>query len=200
MERLPWEITKMARKVKDVGFQVAISKSAQGVTGLESKKMVKDDVMENKGMDDDEEEEEDSDDETDTEEDEDEDSDDDENYGVYSVATKEEYVPVEIKTKKKTKGGKQGLREEGEGDNAEAEEAEEAWSQQQQKSLEQALKQFPKGTAERWERIASKVSGKSKEQCMARFKNLAEAIRKKKEQEQAGCGGGGDSSRVEEVA
>ena len=59
---------------------------------------------------------------------------------------------------------------------------EDAWSQDQQKSLETALSQFPKGTSERWERIAGKVEGKSKEQCMLRFKFLAEQIKKKKEE------------------
>ncbi len=78
------------------------------MTGLESKKMVKDDVMEYQG----EEDESDSEDEEASESDEEEDS-DDENYGVYSVATKEEYVPVEVKTKKKTKGGKQGVQQVG---------------------------------------------------------------------------------------
>merc|ERR1719264_2235665 len=46
MERLPWEITKMAKRVKDIGFQVPISKGSQGVTGLETKKLISDDVME----------------------------------------------------------------------------------------------------------------------------------------------------------
>lgn len=54
-------------------------------------------------------------------------------------------------------------------------------SQDQQKSLELALSQFPKGTSERWDRIATKVEGKTKEQCMLRFKTLAEQIKKKKE-------------------
>jgi DnaJ family protein C protein 1 len=47
--------------------------------------------------------------------------------------------------------------------------------------LEAALQQFPKGTAERWDRIASKVSGKTKEECMIRVRYLAEAVKKKKE-------------------
>jgi DnaJ family protein C protein 1 len=55
------------------------------------------------------------------------------------------------------------------------------WNQVQQKALEAALQQFPKGTAERWERISSKVSGKSKEECMLRVRYLAEFIKKKKE-------------------
>lgn len=37
------------------------------------------------------------------------------------------------------------------------------------------------GSAERWERIAGKVAGKTKEQCMVRFKHIAEMIKKKKE-------------------
>ena len=86
----------------------------------------------------------------------------------------EEYVIPEEKKKKKTKGGKLG--------EGEAGTDEDAWSQDQQKSLETALSQFPKGTSERWERIAGKVEGKSKEQCMLRFKFLAEQIKKKKEE------------------
>jgi len=82
------------------------------------------------------------------------------------------YVPRREK-KKKTKGGKLG--------ETEANDEEEVWSQEQQKSLEAALSQYPKGTSERWDRIAGKVEGKSKEQCMLRFKHLAEQIKKKKE-------------------
>ncbi len=194
MERLPWEVTKMASKVKNVAYQVSISKSAQGVTGLESGKMVKDDVLENQEQEDAEEDsdEEDSDEEEDS---------DDENYGVYSVASKEDYVPVEVKTKKKTKGGKQGQQEEEENGGGEEKKqspsAEESWSQVQQQSLEAALKQFPKGTTERWDRIASKVPGKGKEQCMARFKVLAENIKKKKEQQQQQqCENGGSKAEA----
>lgn len=36
------------------------------------------------------------------------------------------------------------------------------WTQSQQKLLELALQQFPRGTAERWDRIAKVVPGKSK--------------------------------------
>ena len=164
-------------------FQVPISKSAQGVTGLENKKLISDSCMENADLQEDSDE--DSEDYSDEEEEDSQDSDDEENYGVYSVATKEEYEPVEIKTKKKTKGGKLGL---GNEDNNEENDKSEAnktgdsnWSQSQQKCLEQALTQFPKGTTDRWDRIASKVPGKSKEQCMLRFKHLAEMVKKKKE-------------------
>lgn len=37
-----------------------------------------------------------------------------------------------------------------------------AWTQNQQKLLELALQQFPRGTAERWDRIAKVVPGKTK--------------------------------------
>ena len=37
-----------------------------------------------------------------------------------------------------------------------------AWTQNQQKLLELALQQFPRGTAERWDRIAKVVPGKNK--------------------------------------
>ena len=49
-----------------------------------------------------------------------------------------------------------------------------------QVSLESALSQFPKGCQERWDRIAGKVPGKSKEQCMIRFRALAEVVKKRK--------------------
>ncbi|XP_013888183.1 dnaJ homolog subfamily C member 1 [Austrofundulus limnaeus] len=55
------------------------------------------------------------------------------------------------------------------------------WTQNQQKLLELALQQFPRGTAERWDRIAKVVPGKTKEECMIRYKMLAELIQKKKQ-------------------
>jgi len=104
-------------------------------------------------------------------------------------APEEEVVPKKVKTK----GGKLGNAEEG--TNAEANK----WSQPQQKALENALIKFPKGTSERWVKIAKCVPGKSmvsqfflhvtkqfliislQEECMLRFKHLAELIRKKKQ-------------------
>ena len=115
-----------------------------------------------------------------------------EGYG-YTVATKEEYEPpVEIKKKTKTKGGKQGIIE----DSQTITENDEVtiitkpsmasdWNQIQQKAFEQAIKTFPKGTDERWERIATKVGGKNKEECILRFKYLSEIVKKKKELESA---------------
>lgn len=78
----------------------------------------------------------------------------------------------EVKVKVKTRAEKTDL----------AAGSDEAWNTIQQKALEKALKQFPKGTDQRWDRIAKAVPEKTKEECMLRFKFLAEKIRKKKEE------------------
>ena len=93
---------------------------------------------------------------------------------------------MEVKSKKKTKGGKLGEiqvaeSEQDSGQLPQLAEGQEGWNQPQQKALEAALQQFPKGTLERWDRIAAKVSGKTKEECMLRVRYLAEAVKKKKE-------------------
>ena len=114
-------------------------------------------------------------------------SDSEAEYG-YTMATKEEYEPpIEVKKKTKTKGGKQGIVEDAEMENETDEtsvttktETASDWTQIQQKELEQAIKTFPKGTEERWDRIASKVGGKSKEECLLRFKYLATMVKNKK--------------------
>uniref|UniRef100_A0A8C5MY92 DnaJ heat shock protein family (Hsp40) member C1 n=1 Tax=Leptobrachium leishanense TaxID=445787 RepID=A0A8C5MY92_9ANUR len=49
---------------------------------------------------------------------------------------------------------------------------EELWTQNQQRLLELALQQYPKGTAERWDKIAKCVPGKTKEDCVCRYKLL----------------------------
>ncbi|XP_078510908.1 dnaJ homolog subfamily C member 1 [Lissotriton helveticus] len=58
---------------------------------------------------------------------------------------------------------------------------EELWTQNQQKLLELALQQYPKGTPERWDKIAKCVPGKCKEECMVRYKMLVELVLKKKQ-------------------
>ncbi|KAK2822941.1 hypothetical protein Q5P01_023006 [Channa striata] len=55
------------------------------------------------------------------------------------------------------------------------------WTQNQQKQLELALQQFPRGTTERWDRIAKVVPGKTKEECVIRYKMLAELVQKRKQ-------------------
>lgn len=59
------------------------------------------------------------------------------------------------------------------------------WSQEQQKCMEAALQRFPKGTEDRWDRIAEAVPGKSKEECMIRFKFLVEQLKRKKTEEKS---------------
>ena len=141
-------------------------------TGLENDKLVSDDRMEDNYN------------ETDSQLSEDSDYDSSEDEGIaYTVASKDDFVPVEVKTKVKTR------KPEGTTDEAVNEvpseavvEAADPWSQAQQKALEGAIKSFPKGTTERWERIANKVPGKTKDQCIQRFKTLAEMVKKKKEE------------------
>lgn len=45
-----------------------------------------------------------------------------------------------------------------------------AWTTEEQKLLEQALKTYPVSTPERWEKIAASVPGRSKKDCMKRYK------------------------------
>ena len=151
---------------------------AKGVPGLESAPSIEiDNSNDNSGDDEDEYSDSDSD-----------ASNSEEEYG-YTIATKEEYEPpVELKQKTKTRGGKQGVGDTeataGNDDNTtDTRIGSSDWNQIQQKALEQAIKMFPKGTDERWERIASKVVDKSKEECIIRFKFLAEMVKKKKEQD-----------------
>uniref|UniRef100_A0A8D0CE64 DnaJ homolog subfamily C member 1 n=1 Tax=Salvator merianae TaxID=96440 RepID=A0A8D0CE64_SALMN len=58
--------------------------------------------------------------------------------------------------------------------------SEDLWTQNQQKLLELALQQYPKGATERWDKIAKCVPGKSKEECVTRYKLLVELVQKKK--------------------
>lgn len=53
------------------------------------------------------------------------------------------------------------------------------WTQQQQRLLEAALIQYPKGTTDRWDRVAESIPGKSKDDCVKRFKHLADIVKQK---------------------
>jgi len=52
----------------------------------------------------------------------------------------------------------------------------EAWNSDQQAAFEAALKSTPKEVEDRWEVIASKVPGKTKKDCVKRFKEIREKI------------------------
>jgi len=52
-----------------------------------------------------------------------------------------------------------------------------AWTSEEQKLLEQALKTFPASTPERWDKIAEAVATRSKKECIKRCKVLIHFIR-----------------------
>uniref|UniRef100_A0A182W5R5 J domain-containing protein n=1 Tax=Anopheles minimus TaxID=112268 RepID=A0A182W5R5_9DIPT len=55
------------------------------------------------------------------------------------------------------------------------------WTQQQQQALEIAIQKYPKSANyDRWQKIANSVPGKSKEECVARYKYLVELVKKQK--------------------
>eukprot|EP01027_Heterolobosea_sp_BB2_P016026 GEZU01022871.1.p2 GENE.GEZU01022871.1~~GEZU01022871.1.p2 ORF type:complete len:244 (-),score=106.96 GEZU01022871.1:70-801(-) len=55
-----------------------------------------------------------------------------------------------------------------------------SWSAAQQKALEKGLKTTDAKDPQRWDKIAAMVEGKTKEECVARYKYLVEELKKKK--------------------
>jgi len=58
------------------------------------------------------------------------------------------------------------------------------WSTEQQKALENALKKYPNSipTNERWTKISQEVTGKTKKQCVDRYKYIVSLIKNKKDE------------------
>lgn len=60
------------------------------------------------------------------------------------------------------------------------------WTQDQQKLLENAIIKYPKTTAgDRWQKISSAVPGKTKDECLARYKYLVQKVKEQKLKESA---------------
>jgi hypothetical protein len=55
-----------------------------------------------------------------------------------------------------------------------------AWTADQQRQLEVALRSVPSGDPERWEKVAELVEGKSKKDCIKRYKHLADLVKASK--------------------
>ncbi|KAM7350466.1 uncharacterized protein F54F2.9 [Cochliomyia hominivorax] len=61
------------------------------------------------------------------------------------------------------------------------------WSQDQQKALEAAIVKYRKTAGgDRWQKIANCVPGKSKEECLIRYKYLCELVKSQKKSEEFG--------------
>lgn len=56
----------------------------------------------------------------------------------------------------------------------------EPWTSVEQQLLEQALKSYPASTPERWDRIAECIPGRTKKDCIKRYKELVELVKAKK--------------------
>uniref|UniRef100_A0A182KG82 DnaJ homolog subfamily C member 1 n=1 Tax=Anopheles christyi TaxID=43041 RepID=A0A182KG82_9DIPT len=81
-------------------------------------------------------------------------------------------APSEVAAKVKTK-----TRDSGPGETVTSS----SWTQQQQQALEVAIQKYPKSANyDRWQKIANSVPGKSKEECVARYKYLVELVKKQK--------------------
>uniref|UniRef100_A0A1I8AZ26 DnaJ homolog subfamily C member 2 n=1 Tax=Meloidogyne hapla TaxID=6305 RepID=A0A1I8AZ26_MELHA len=57
---------------------------------------------------------------------------------------------------------------------------EDEWNAEQQRQFEKALKEIPSNDADRWDKIAAAVNGKTKKQCVRRYKKLAEMVKNAK--------------------
>lgn len=85
----------------------------------------------------------------------------------------ETVVKEKEESKKETPKSKETAKKEEAADNV--------WTQAQQQALENALREFPSSMdpQERWTKIAERVPGKTKKQCVERFKELRNAVKNK---------------------
>jgi len=93
-----------------------------------------------------------------------------------------DYTVVNKKSKVKTRPVEETKPDEEDTETNSSPPEEDIWSQVQQKCLEAAIKQFPKSTTDRWTCISRAVPEKNKEQCVARFKILAELMKQRKKE------------------
>ncbi|XP_063698587.1 dnaJ homolog subfamily C member 2 [Culicoides brevitarsis] len=54
------------------------------------------------------------------------------------------------------------------------------WTKEEQSLLEQAIKTYPVSTADRWDRIAECIPGRTKKECLKRVKELVDQVNAKK--------------------
>ncbi len=54
------------------------------------------------------------------------------------------------------------------------------WTVQDQRALEKALQTFPSSLTDRWDKIAAAVPGKTKKDCIQRYKFICAKIKQKK--------------------
>lgn len=70
------------------------------------------------------------------------------------------------------------------------------WSQEHQKLLEIAIVKYPKTIAgDRWQKIANTVPGKTKDECLARYKYLVQKVKDQKQKETAAESQGNDGEK-----
>lgn len=74
------------------------------------------------------------------------------------------------------------------------------WTQEQQKLLETAIVKYTKTMAgDRWQKIASTVPGKTKDECLARYKYLVQKVKDQQKEKEAAAKAAAAEVAAEEV-